>query len=48
MEELQTGLADSGFVAVTQAANLNKSDGKIVINGSYALLAKLKTPQEEE
>ncbi len=48
MEELQTGLADSGFVAVTQTANLNKSDGKIVINGSYALLAKLKTPQEEE
>jgi len=48
MEELKTGITDSGYVAVEQTPNLTKSDGKIVVNGSYALLAKLKSPPEEQ
>ena len=47
MEELKIGLADSGYVAIEQNTSLNKTDGKIVINGSYALLAKLKNTGEE-
>lgn len=46
MQEVTTGEADSGYVQVELPANKDVN-GRIVLNGTYDLLSKLKNSEEE-
>jgi len=45
--EVQTGVSENGFTAVTLPAKFNESD-KVVLKGAYDLLSKMNNMEEEE
>jgi len=48
MIPIKIGVTESGFTEVILPANFNKKNYKVVFNGAYDLLAKLKNTAEEE
>ncbi|MDM8172966.1 hypothetical protein QT327_01160 [Olivibacter sp. 47] len=44
--EVTTGLSEAGYVEVTLPKNIDST--KIVVNGAYDLLSKMKNSEEEE